>query len=121
MEIIMAKGGARIGAGRKPGQKNRLTVERKRSLREIADAYTDEAINTLATIMKDPKAPHAARATAANSILDRAHGKPKQPVDHELNLDNLTNDQLAALALALGAPPSALGGLGDDQPTPSTH
>src|SRR6478752_9110070 len=105
---MMSHGGKREGAGRKPGSVNRLTVAKKRTLTEIAGDYTAEAIKTLVAIMKDPNAPAAARTTAANSILDRGHGKPKQPIEHDLNLDNLTDEQLAALAIALGAHPSAV-------------
>lgn len=111
----MAVGGKREGAGRKPGSLNKLTFEQKRTLQEIAGEYTDEAIETLANIMRDDKAPHAARATAANSILDRAHGKPKQPIDHELDLSKLTDDQAIALAIALGAHPSVVQGVGGDR------
>lgn len=117
----MARGGKREGAGRKPGQRNKLTVDAKRSLSEIAADYTAEAIGTLATIMRDEKSPAAARATAANSILDRGHGKAKQPIEHELDVSNLTDEQIIALALALGADPAALAGLGGIGPPPLQH
>lgn len=117
----MPRGGKREGAGRKPGSGNKLTVQQKRTLREIADDYTGEAIGVLAKIMRDPKAPHAARATAANSILDRAHGKPKQPIEHDLDLNRLTDEQAIALAVALGADPAALESLGRDRPPALTH
>ena len=122
MEITMAgTGGRREGAGRKPGSRNKVTTAEKRTLREIADAYTSEAIETLARIMRDGKAPAAARATAANSILDRAHGKARQPVDHDLDLSKLTDEQVIALALALGANPAAFESDGGDPASPSTH
>lgn len=117
----MSRGGRREGAGRKPGQKNRLTADAKRSLTEIAADFTAEAISTLAAIMRDASAPAAARATAANSILDRGHGKPKQPVEHELDVSKLTDDQVVALALALGADPAAFEGLGRNSSAPVTH
>src|SRR5262249_5316522 len=37
-----------------------------------------EAVDTLASIMRNKKAPAAARAMASNSILDRGYGKPPQ-------------------------------------------
>ena len=43
-----------------------------------------EAINTLAAIMDDTKAPPAARVAAANSLLDRGYGKPTQPISQTL-------------------------------------
>lgn len=118
---MSGQGGKREGAGRKPGSPNRATLAHKRTLREIADAYTDEALLTLAKIMRDEKAPHAARATAANSLLDRGHGKPKQPIETELDLTNLTNEQLVALAVALGADPAAVEGIGGTGAPPLTH
>lgn len=47
-------------------------------LKELARARTVEAINTLAEIMLNKKAPAAARVTAACALLDRGHGKPVQ-------------------------------------------
>jgi hypothetical protein len=47
-------------------------------MRELAKAKTIDAINTLGEIMNDKTAPPSARVTAANSLLDRAWGKPEQ-------------------------------------------
>lgn len=47
----------------------------------LARAHTTEAVATLATIMKDPTAPPAARATAAQALLDRAWGKAPIQID----------------------------------------
>lgn len=49
-------------------------------VKELARAHTEAAINALAEILADAEAPHAARATAANSLLDRAWGKPAQAI-----------------------------------------
>lgn len=118
---MAGRGGKREGAGRPPGTPNKVTSEKRKTLREIADTYTDEAIATLAEIMADGQAPHAARVTAANAILDRGHGKPKQPIETELDPSKLTHEQLVALALALGADPAAVEGDGGDHPSPLTH
>lgn len=114
-------GGARSGAGRKPGQKSRLTREQKRTLVEIASDYTSDAVRTLADIMRDKKAPAAARATCANSLLDRAHGKARQPVEHDLDLSRLSDEQLVALAIALGANTAIELGAGGAPPPESRH
>ena len=53
-------------------------------VQELARQRSPEAINTLATIMDDPKAPPAARVAAANSLLDRGYGKPTQPISQTL-------------------------------------
>ena len=51
------------------------------NIREIAKLHTAEAIQTLLDIMQDPKASHTARVHAADSILNRAWGKPTQYVE----------------------------------------
>lgn len=61
------------GRGRPKGSLNKVTA----SVKEAAQAFTDDALKVLATIMRDGES-EAARVAAANSILDRGHGKPKQ-------------------------------------------
>lgn len=75
-------GGARIGAGRPAGRPNKVTA----SVREVAQTFTEEAVQTLASVMRDTSAPAVARVSACNAILDRAHGRPTQGV--ELEIDN---------------------------------
>ena len=73
--------------GRQAGTPNKATA----SIREAAQQYTDEALKTLVDVMGDETAPHAARVAAANSLLDRGHGKPRQEldVDHKGELTHL--------------------------------
>lgn len=73
----MARGGARPGAGRRKGTPNKATAD----VKEAASVYSADAVATLAEIMRDPEHPAAARVSAANALLDRAHGKPKQALD----------------------------------------
>lgn len=68
--------GTRIG-GRQKGTPNKVTAD----VKAAAAKYTDEALRTLAKIMSDGESEQA-RVSAANAILDRAHGKPKQAVEH---------------------------------------
>jgi hypothetical protein len=70
-------GGKRPGAGRKPGAVNKTTLE----LREAAQKHGPEMLEELARLAKNAES-EAARVAAANSILDRAYGKPKQAVEH---------------------------------------
>src|SRR5215470_4679459 len=49
-------------------------------IRTLARSYTKAAIKTLVGIMRQPKAPPAARVLAANSLLDRGWGKAAQLV-----------------------------------------
>jgi hypothetical protein len=65
--------GQRIG-GRQKGTPNKNGGE----LRAIAQKYTKEAIDLLAATMRRGEMPFA--LTAANSLLDRGHGKPAQAI-----------------------------------------
>ena len=69
----MAKG--RKTGGRVAGTPNKATAD----LRELAGVYTKEAVLVLVTVMRGSPIP-AARVAAANSLLDRSHGKPAQAV-----------------------------------------
>lgn len=69
----MPRGGKREGAGRPKGAVNKATAD----IREAAQEYTEEALKVLAEVMRMGDSA-AARVAAANSILDRGHGKPKQ-------------------------------------------
>lgn len=50
-------------------------------IKAAASEYSEQALNTLAEIMGGVEHPAAARVGAANAILDRAYGKPKQSMD----------------------------------------
>src|SRR5215467_10831404 len=65
------------GQSGNPGGRPKAVAE----VQELARQHTPDAIKTLAQIMRDPKAPPAARAMASNSILDRAFGRPPQTVN----------------------------------------
>lgn len=108
-QVKSSHGGARPGAGRKRGEPNKVN----RDLRELAQHYTPEALDTLASIMRDGES-EAARVSAANSILDRGYGKPAQHVTSEGTLKvtderrRTATDYLAELAVAAdnaGGPP----------------
>jgi hypothetical protein len=65
------------GQSGNPGGRPKIVGE----VQELARQHSDKAIETLAAIMQDKKAPAAARALASNSILDRAYGKPPQTLN----------------------------------------
>lgn len=67
-------GGARPGAGRKPGSPNKVDYTKRQTIAQLAAQYTNEALATLAEIMRTGSS-DAARVNAANSLLDRGHGK----------------------------------------------
>jgi hypothetical protein len=72
-----SQGGKREGAGRPKGAVSKATAD----IKAAASEYSEAALGVLITVAKNTKAPAAARVAAANAILDRAHGKPKQSVD----------------------------------------
>lgn len=78
MENKPTRGGKREGAGRPKGSPNKATA----AIREVAGQYTEQAVNTLVSILAGGEGiPAAAQVAAARELLDRAHGKPSQSVD----------------------------------------
>jgi hypothetical protein len=77
----MAKG-VKTG-GRVKGTPNKATAD----VKTAAQAYTSEAVETLATIMRNAQMPAAARVSAASAILDRGHGKPTQAVELDATIE----------------------------------
>lgn len=93
--------GMRYG-GRVKGTPNKATAE----IKELARAFTKDALETLCDIMKHGEM-EGARVSAAKELLDRGYGKPNQSVSGpdegpiEVNsspdLSGLTNDELKTL------------------------
>lgn len=78
----MPGGGSKPGerrGGRHKGVPNKVTAD----VRAAAQKYTAEAIETLASIMRNSEADQA-RIAAAKELLDRGHGKSTQPIDATL-------------------------------------
>jgi hypothetical protein len=67
------------GQSGNPGGRPKIVAE----VRELAREHTTDAIQTLVSIMTNPKAAPAARVSAANALLDRGYGKPPQHVTGE--------------------------------------
>lgn len=74
---MAARGGARPGAGRKPGQ----VSQAKREIADMAKDHAAKALEVLVSVANSAKSPAAARVSAATAILDRGYGKPRQAVD----------------------------------------
>jgi hypothetical protein len=51
-----------------------------RDIIDLARSHAPEAIETLAQIITNLETPPAARVAAANAILDRGFGKPKETI-----------------------------------------
>jgi hypothetical protein len=110
------KGSGPTPSSFKPGQSGnpggRPAVVKE--VRELAKTYTVEAIETLAAIMRDTSANPGSRVAAANSLLDRGHGKAPQTYEvanydvlTDAELDRIIVDTIAKLR-AIGAEGAAL-------------
>ena len=73
------------GKSGNPGGRPKLLAD----VREFARAHTVTALNTLVEIAENKKAPPAARVAAANSLLDRGHGKPGAKIEANLATTNV--------------------------------
>lgn len=83
----MAHGGRRPGAGRPKGARTKATAD----IREAAQQYTEQALATLVEVMNSSEHPAAARVSAANALLDRGYGKPKQSLDVDVEAEVTTS------------------------------
>jgi hypothetical protein len=84
------------GVSGNPGGRPRVLAD----VQELARERSPEAINILATVMRDEKAPPAARVAAANALLDRGYGKPTQPISQTLTKidpSTMSDEELAAI------------------------
>lgn len=69
-------------------------------IRSLARSHTATAVRTLASIIKEPRAPAAARVSAAIALLDRDWGKPSQAFEMDLYqkpVQELTDAELTAI------------------------
>jgi hypothetical protein len=65
------------GTGGNPGGR----PKELKHVQELARQYTNEAIETLADIMRNSNEPARARAAAAEALLDRGWGKARQQLE----------------------------------------
>jgi uncharacterized protein DUF5681 len=84
------------GTSGNPGGRPRVLAD----VQELARERSPEAIKILANVMRDEKAPPAARVAAANALLDRGYGKPTQPISQTLTKidpSTMSDAELAAI------------------------
>jgi Family of unknown function (DUF5681) len=68
------------GRSGNPGGRPKVVAE----VKELARKHTGKAIETLVSIMDNPKAAPAARVSAANALLDRGYGRPPQHITGDI-------------------------------------
>ena len=83
--------------------------KRDAEVSELARVHTMEALETLASVMRDAKAPASARVSAASAILDRGHGKAPQHIETE-NISIMTDAELERQIREFAADMRAMGG-----------
>ena len=104
------KGGKRQGAGRPKGAPNKSTAE----IRELAQRFSPQAVNELARLagLVDGAAgaeSEAVRKSALDSLLDRGHGKPSQPVvggdddEEPIKLEHAATDEFISRIARISA------------------
>jgi len=75
------RGRFRKGESGNPGGRPRADAP----VSELAREHTEAALKTLAGVMQDAQAPAPARVRAAEALLDRAWGRPRQTVDADVH------------------------------------
>jgi ribosomal protein L11 len=64
-------------------------------LKEVAAQYSEEAIETLVQVMRDPETSAAVKVQAADKLLDRSHGRPPVHIEPtNLNITSIPWDEL---------------------------
>jgi hypothetical protein len=66
-------------------------------VQELARSHTEENIEGLMKIARDPRAPAQARVAARVAVLDRAWGKPGQSIDMNVNPKDELDEMLETL------------------------
>jgi hypothetical protein len=76
-KVTQFKPGKAKTGGRQQGVQNRTAQE----VKEQAQQYASEAIETLVQLIRDDAVPPQTRVNAINALLDRAVGKPRQELE----------------------------------------
>jgi len=76
-------------SGNPTGRPKHVLADGK-SVSDLAREHTAQALAVLIEVMENVGAAEAARVSAANSVLDRGWGKPKQDMDLNVKSDRKT-------------------------------
>jgi hypothetical protein len=79
--LIKKHGGKRPGAGRRRGARIKKTIE----IAEAAKQHAGDAIAALIDVALNGRS-ESARVAAANALLDRGYGRPRQAIEHTGNV-----------------------------------
>jgi hypothetical protein len=103
---VMFKPGNQYGRRFQKGQSGNPAggIKIPQDVRELARGLTKEAIATLAAVMRDDAAPHSARVRAAETLLDRAWGRPETSANIRVSSDvrELSTAEILAALASLG-------------------
>lgn len=72
------RGGRQPGSGRPKGSKNKRTLE----IEAAAKVHAGNAIKALASILRSRRSNDMCKIAAANALLDRGYGRPRQALEH---------------------------------------
>ena len=102
------------GQSGNPGGRAKVKLPDGRTLTDLAREHTAEAVETLVSIMRDQKAPAAARVASSTQILNRGWGQAPQTialteVPTPPDLSSMTEEQLEALETLRSLAPLANG------------
>lgn len=90
------------GKSGNPGGRAKVKLADGRTLTDLAREHTPAAVKVLSEIMRDKRAPAAARVAAADKLLNRGWGQAPQTINimderTPIDLSNMTDEQLEAL------------------------
>lgn len=71
-------GSGKPGPGRPKGSRNKITEQHRKTISALAADYTEDALRALVDVARNGQ--DGPRVSAANALLDRAYGKPTQPI-----------------------------------------
>ena len=100
------------GQSGNPGGRRKVSAH----VTELAQAETEACIRKLVALRDGKKVAHTVQLGATTALLDRAWGKPTQPIEGNFNLSSLTDEQLQQLAdirAAASQPGGNQGGAGE--------
>ena len=84
------KGGFQAGQSGNPGGRPKVIAE----VRALAQVHTAEGVEVLAQIMKNPKAPPAARVAAVKELFDRGYGRAESSVKAKIETSTASGPEL---------------------------